>query len=89
LVEVLVHVAIRARLLLTLREGREIGAPFCCRLRYAIAELLNPDAEQCVKRGVRFGTDRIEYVPCGLLHKAAVTHREHEHTLNLREFTRS
>ena len=41
-------------LLATLREGRELGAPFCCRLRFALEELLTRgQSEQCLKRGVR------------------------------------
>jgi hypothetical protein len=36
-----------------LREGRELGAPLCCRLRFALQYAINPEAEQALKRGVR------------------------------------
>jgi hypothetical protein len=68
----------------TLREGRELGLPFCCRLRFALEEALRYDVEQALERGVRFNPDGIEYVPCRIFHDATLTHREHEHWLNIR-----
>jgi hypothetical protein len=68
----------------TLREGRELRFPFCCRWRYALEEAIRLDPEQAVERGVRRATSGIEYVPCGIRHEATVTHREHEHLLNIR-----
>jgi hypothetical protein len=67
----------------TLLEGRELGAPLCCVLRYTLEEALNPDAEQCVQRGVRFKRNGDEYVPCLILHQAAVTHAELNELLSL------
>jgi hypothetical protein len=68
----------------TLREGRELHAPFCCRLRFALEEALRYDPEQALERGIRFNPDGIEYVPCRILHDATLTHRESEHLLNIR-----
>jgi hypothetical protein len=67
-----------------LRQGRELGAPICCRLRFALEYALNPEAEQCLKRGVRFAADGIEYVPCRVFHQATYTHAEYEHLLSER-----
>jgi hypothetical protein len=66
-----------------LREGRELGFPLCCRIRFAVEYALNPESEQAPKRGIRFNRDRDEYVPCGVIHEAAVTHAEYERLLNL------
>jgi hypothetical protein len=66
-----------------LREGRELGAPLCCRLRFALEYAVNPDRGQAVSRGVRFTADQIEYVSRRLLHKATLTHREREQLLML------
>jgi hypothetical protein len=65
-----------------LREGRDLGAPFCCRLRWALEYALNPDGEQSVKRGVRVTTVGDEYIPCGVFHQAHYTHAEYEELLN-------
>jgi hypothetical protein len=69
-----------------LRQGRDLGLPFCCRWRWALAYAINPDGEQAVKRGICFNADGIEYIPCRVFHKATVTHREHERLINLRAF---
>jgi hypothetical protein len=56
-----------------LREGRELGIPLCCRLRFALDWGFRPEFESCVSRGGRFNADEIEYVPCDWFHKAMVT----------------
>jgi hypothetical protein len=68
----------------TLREGRDNQFPTCCRWRYALEEAVRYDPEQALNRGIRFNPDRIEYVPCRIFHEATLTHREHEHLLNIR-----
>jgi hypothetical protein len=55
-----------------LREGRENGFPLCCRLRFALTEALRPGSEQAGARGVSRTETGIEYVPCGVRHKATV-----------------
>jgi hypothetical protein len=65
-----------------LRQGRELGAPFCCRVRFALEYALNPDGEQSLKRGVRLTRDGDEYVPCRVLHQADYTHAEYEALLS-------
>ena len=55
-----------------LREGRENGFPLCCRLRFALTEALRPGCEQAGARGVSRTETGIEYVPCGIRHKATV-----------------
>jgi hypothetical protein len=64
-----------------LREGRELGIPLCCRLRFAIEWAFFPYHESAVRRGIRFNHDGIEYVPCGVLHRATVTHAEYDEVL--------
>jgi hypothetical protein len=66
-----------------LSEGRRLGAPFCCRLRFALEYALNPNAGQSLMRGVRLTRDGDEYVPCRVFHKTTFTHAEHEYLLNL------
>jgi len=55
-----------------LREGRENGFPLCCTLRFALTEELWPRSEQALARGVSRTEAGIEYVPCGIRHKATV-----------------
>jgi hypothetical protein len=66
----------RARLPVTmrtdLREGRENGIPLCCCLRYTLTEALRPDAAQALERGFCKTPGGMEYVPCGIPHKATV-----------------
>jgi hypothetical protein len=64
-----------------LGEGRELGLPFCCRLRFAIEWAFFPNYEQAVRRGLCFNHDEIEYVPCGIFHRATLTHAEYERLL--------
>jgi hypothetical protein len=66
-----------------LREGRELGVPLCCRLRWTIEYALNPDGEQAPARGIRLTPAGDEYVPCEIRHEAAVTHAEYEQLLAL------
>jgi hypothetical protein len=68
-----------------MRQGRQLRVPFCCRLRYALEAATRYDPEQALTRGIRFNQHGIEYVPCGLFHQATLTHREHEHRLNIRQ----
>ena len=63
-----------------IREGDANGFPACCVIRYAFTALI-PQREQSLKRGVRFTTSDVVYVPCGLLHKATLTHAEFERLL--------
>jgi hypothetical protein len=50
-----------------MEEGRELGAPFCCRLRWSIEEMcLSPG--QAGMRGVRFNARGEPWVPCGVFH---------------------
>jgi hypothetical protein len=65
-----------------LREGRELGLPLCCRLRFALEYALNPDSGQALRRGISLTRDQIEYIPCGILHKPEYTHAEYEVLLN-------
>jgi hypothetical protein len=74
------HVSIRS----DLREGRDLGVPLCCRLLFAVQWRFFPNYEQAVHRGIRFNPDGIQYVPCGILHRATVTHAEHESMLALK-----
>jgi hypothetical protein len=67
-----------------MKYGRNEGFPFCCRLRYSLEAAILYDPEQALSRGVRFNQQGIEYVPCGIFHEATLTHREHEHLLNIR-----
>lgn len=71
-----------------MKQGRELGVPFCCRLRFAIEylfdPLLDPDSGQCLRRGVRFNKDGEPFVPCNVLHKPTLTRREWEKLVNLR-----
>ena len=67
-----------------LREGRELGIPLCCQLRFALEEAFRFDPEQALERGVCFNAGGIEYVPCRIFHEATLTHREHEHLINIR-----
>jgi hypothetical protein len=75
-----------ARLRTTLGEGRELRIPRCCRLRFAIEEAIRWDPEQALERGIRYTRNGIEYVPCRIFHEATLTHREHEHHINVRAF---
>jgi hypothetical protein len=72
------------RFLADLREGRELGFPLCCCLRWALTYAFDVESEQACKRGVRFTADEIEYVPCGIFHQATVTHAEYERLLERR-----
>jgi hypothetical protein len=65
-----------------LREGRELGIPLCCRLRFALEYALNPNGEQSLERGIRLTPSGDEYVPCRVVHEATVTHAEYEYLLN-------
>jgi hypothetical protein len=67
-----------------MRYGRNEGFPFCCRLRYSLEEAILRDPEPAVWRGLRFNELKVEYVPCGIFHQATLTHREHEHLINIR-----
>lgn len=63
-------------------EGREAGVPLCCcRLRFAIEYALDPDHEQAVHRRISLTRTLIEYVPCGIFHRATITHADYEQTL--------
>jgi hypothetical protein len=63
------------------REGQELGIPLCCRLRFALEWAFFPEWPQAFNRRVCFTAERVEYVPCGILHQAALTHREREDLL--------
>jgi hypothetical protein len=67
-----------------LREGRDLGVPLCCRARFALEWALAPQREQAVRRGICFNREQIEYVPCGIFHRATLTHAEHEQLLPFR-----
>lgn len=56
-----------------LRIGRFYGFPWCCRVRYALRAAHDPEGEQAVERGVRFAPSLTPYVPCGVLHRRALT----------------
>jgi hypothetical protein len=64
-----------------LREGRELGAPLCCRLLFAIEWRYFPRHEQARHRGIRFNEDRQPYIPCGVLHRAELSHADYEREL--------
>jgi hypothetical protein len=51
-----------------MEEGREIGVPFCCRLRWSIEWALFPWSAQAASRGVRFNPRGEPRVPCAVLH---------------------
>jgi hypothetical protein len=66
------------------RDGRAHGYPLCCRLRYCLTAALTLDrSEQARKRGVRITELGSVYVPCGVRHRATLTHAEVELLLNL------
>jgi hypothetical protein len=67
-----------------MKHGKQCGFPFCCRLRYSLEAAVRYDPEQALKRGIRWASTGIEYVPCWIFHKGTVTHRESEHLLNIR-----
>jgi hypothetical protein len=56
-----------------LREGHEIGVPVCCNLRWSLTYALDHDADQAIDRGISFTRHRIEYIPCGILHKPVIS----------------
>jgi hypothetical protein len=51
-----------------MEEGRMLGVPFCCRLRWSIEWMLFPLSAQAAKRGVCFNPRGIPWVPCGVFH---------------------
>lgn len=65
-----------------MREGRELGVPLCCRLLFALEWRFFPDYDQAVHRGICFNQDGIQWVPCGVLHRATVTFDEHQEMLD-------
>jgi hypothetical protein len=56
----------------------------CTACGVTLEEPILSDPEPPVWRGLRFNEQKIEYVPCGTFHQATLTHREHEHLLNIR-----
>jgi hypothetical protein len=68
---------------INLRNGRQDGFPICCRWRWTIEYAINPDRDMALERGIRFTADDVEFVPCNVFHKAAITHAEHERLLNV------
>ena len=58
-----------------LREGRENGFPLCCCLRFALTWALKPESHQAIERGVSRTEAGLEFVPCGILHRATVHSR--------------
>jgi hypothetical protein len=50
-----------------MEEGRVLGVPFCCRLRWSLEEMCFRSS-QAAKRGVCFNPHGIPWVPCGVFH---------------------
>jgi hypothetical protein len=61
------------------RDGHAEGYPLCCRLRYCLTAAVTLDrSEQAKRRGVRCTELGRVYVPCGVRHRATLTHAEAE-----------